>query len=460
MSETPPSAMATATAGQEDDASSASSKSEKSNNHPMENIKHPGMNDVMFGRGGDTNYHIGNHRFRVVADKFRERYRAACRRDKATVGYEVVQAWRSKETPGRFLTRTNPELGDDTMWHDVGDEVALKKAAKILSEKAPSKTAKSNGQTRKRQAVDSNPELPPAKMPSTGVHPPAAVAAPVAMPMAVPMAAGLSGMGVGMGAALGAAGIPQAHRPSAQLQQLTALQAQAMPQLHHLQEAQLLNQLHQLQGAQLPQFAALQPQPSYVNSSMLQAIQNLGALNAIAVRAPPEAALLVSLSNNFTGVESPAALSQATVIAALLNGSTPRAGIASSAMTSQGDMLAALAAMRNNTMPAANRVALQAALANSNRVPAAGAYRAGMPDVLAQALASREQTAAPNRLLLATSALENDLRMSAAQERLVSVQALRTQLLSQVPGRLGHPISDTAALYQLLGRTENGESKS
>ena len=81
----------------------------------------------MFGRGGDTNYHIGNHRFRLHIDKYRQRYKAASRKDKGVIVEEVVDNWRSKTPPGRFLTRTDPTLGDGSLWHDVGDQVARKK---------------------------------------------------------------------------------------------------------------------------------------------------------------------------------------------------------------------------------------------------------------------------------------------------------------------------------------------
>lgn len=125
----------------------------------MEGIAHPGLNDVMFGRGGDTNYHIGNHRFRVLADDHRKEYRSASRKEKALVVQEVVRIWRGRG--GRFLTKTDPEKGDESLWNDVGDMVAKKKAAKILSEKAPEernqkdKDDSGGKEDRKRPAVES-----------------------------------------------------------------------------------------------------------------------------------------------------------------------------------------------------------------------------------------------------------------------------------------------------------------
>lgn len=130
----------------------------------------------------DTNYHIGNHRFRVAAGLFRARYRAASRKNKPIVVEELVTSWRtSDKPPGRFLTRTNPELGDETLWHDVGHDVAMKKAAKILSEKTSPACKKGEGSSRKRQPVSCIPAQPPPKQVRTGTgshH--ASVAAPVA----------------------------------------------------------------------------------------------------------------------------------------------------------------------------------------------------------------------------------------------------------------------------------------
>lgn len=111
---------------------------------------------MQFGRGGDTNYHIGNHRFRVLADEHRQEYRSSSRKEKALVVQEVVRCWRARG--GRFLAKTNPEKGDESLWHDVGDDVAKKKAAKILSEKSPQEKSKSKDERnkgRKRPAVDS-----------------------------------------------------------------------------------------------------------------------------------------------------------------------------------------------------------------------------------------------------------------------------------------------------------------
>jgi hypothetical protein len=47
----------------------------------------------------------------------------------------VVTAWRGLDPPGRFLQKTNPDLGDDSFWHDVGEKEARKKASQCLRER-------------------------------------------------------------------------------------------------------------------------------------------------------------------------------------------------------------------------------------------------------------------------------------------------------------------------------------
>lgn len=102
--------------------------------YPLKGIEYPGQNDCMFGRGGGTSNHIGNINFRLLVEKFKKRYAAAPKADKPKVTDEVVNEWRARTPPGRFLTRTDAE---DSMskWHDVGDKRARRKCAQALREK-------------------------------------------------------------------------------------------------------------------------------------------------------------------------------------------------------------------------------------------------------------------------------------------------------------------------------------
>ena len=72
----------------------------------------------------DTNYHIGNNSFRHLVESYQDRYWAATnRKDKSQMIAAIIHTWRSQKPAGRFLAKTDPTKGDDSLWHDVGDQV-------------------------------------------------------------------------------------------------------------------------------------------------------------------------------------------------------------------------------------------------------------------------------------------------------------------------------------------------
>lgn len=103
----------------------------------MVNIVSPGEHDALCGRGGHTIHWSGNIKFRALVEQHRDRYLNASRVDKGKVVAEVVQMWRKMSPPGRFLTLTEPKIGDASPWHDIGDKLAQKKTAKRLREGHP-----------------------------------------------------------------------------------------------------------------------------------------------------------------------------------------------------------------------------------------------------------------------------------------------------------------------------------
>ncbi len=103
----------------------------------MEEIEHPGMNDVMCGRGGGTNNHIGNVRFRQLVNGHKLRYLAATKSEKPMVSREVVTIWRGLNPPGRFLKQNPSADGKSGRWFDVGDKKAREKASQCLRERTP-----------------------------------------------------------------------------------------------------------------------------------------------------------------------------------------------------------------------------------------------------------------------------------------------------------------------------------
>jgi len=100
--------------------------------HPgKEPIAVPEPHDVLFGRGGLTNNHPGNKRFRDIISLHRPDYVRAIKVEKPNVSRRIVRAIRSGLPPGRFLKK----YPQDDMWYDVGDKHAAEKTSQALREK-------------------------------------------------------------------------------------------------------------------------------------------------------------------------------------------------------------------------------------------------------------------------------------------------------------------------------------
>ena len=108
----------------------------------LKDIHVPGVNDVMCGRGGGTNNHIGNIRFRQLVNGHKLRYLAATKSEKPMVSREVVTIWRGLNPPGRFLMQEK-KRGDSGSgsnagkWYDIGEKKAREKASQCLRERTP-----------------------------------------------------------------------------------------------------------------------------------------------------------------------------------------------------------------------------------------------------------------------------------------------------------------------------------
>jgi len=100
---------------------------------PLKDVKEPHENDVMYGRGGGTNHHPGNKRYRAMVESRKVKYVNSKRLDKPLVALEIIREWRAQLPPGRFL-KHNDKTGN---WDDVGDKKAREKTSQALREKAP-----------------------------------------------------------------------------------------------------------------------------------------------------------------------------------------------------------------------------------------------------------------------------------------------------------------------------------
>jgi len=92
-------------------------------------ITHPTGLDILRGRGGLTNRHAGNMKFRDEARKLRADYRdqETSRQEKFLLSQELSR--RVKEYGGRFLER-----GADELWYEMSEKDARKKASQVLRE--------------------------------------------------------------------------------------------------------------------------------------------------------------------------------------------------------------------------------------------------------------------------------------------------------------------------------------
>lgn len=88
-------------------------------------------NDVLMGRGGETNHHSGNVQYRQFVKICQPAYIAAKRREKPLIAERIVTAIRT--IGGRFLKK-NAETGH---WSDVGNVKAREKTSQALREGAP-----------------------------------------------------------------------------------------------------------------------------------------------------------------------------------------------------------------------------------------------------------------------------------------------------------------------------------
>eukprot|EP00526_Cylindrotheca_closterium_P022481 CAMPEP_0113612558 /NCGR_PEP_ID=MMETSP0017_2-20120614/6165_1 /TAXON_ID=2856 /ORGANISM="Cylindrotheca closterium" /LENGTH=177 /DNA_ID=CAMNT_0000521603 /DNA_START=108 /DNA_END=641 /DNA_ORIENTATION=+ /assembly_acc=CAM_ASM_000147 len=84
--------------------------------------------DVLCGRGGATNTHIGNKRFRAIVAEYQDVYLRARKKEKAQIALRVVE--RIRQNGGRFLKRDSAS----DMWVAVPSKKALGKTGQALRE--------------------------------------------------------------------------------------------------------------------------------------------------------------------------------------------------------------------------------------------------------------------------------------------------------------------------------------
>jgi hypothetical protein len=87
-----------------------------------------GGNDVLCGRGGATNNHVGNKHFRAIVAEYQTEYLEARKEEKAVIARRIVA--RVRENGGRFLKRDDAT----SMWVEVSVEKSVAKTSQALRE--------------------------------------------------------------------------------------------------------------------------------------------------------------------------------------------------------------------------------------------------------------------------------------------------------------------------------------
>lgn len=94
----------------------------------------PHDNDVLCGRGGSINNHVGNENYRTFVNRKKRVYLTArFKREKRLIAASIVQEVRNLDPSGRFLAKDS-RTGD---WYDIGDLKARDKTSQALREGAP-----------------------------------------------------------------------------------------------------------------------------------------------------------------------------------------------------------------------------------------------------------------------------------------------------------------------------------
>mmetsp|Transcript_27557 Transcript_27557/g.64606 ORF Transcript_27557/g.64606 Transcript_27557/m.64606 type:complete len:672 (+) Transcript_27557:462-2477(+) len=123
-------------------------------------------NDVLCGRGGETNHHPGNVRYRSLVKAYQKLYLLAKRRDKPKIAQCIVVSVRGVN--GRFLKRMkDSKLGGSLVWVDVGNVKAREKTSQALREGAPDLRESVTTSTVTTTASDGEIHVPPERKETT-----------------------------------------------------------------------------------------------------------------------------------------------------------------------------------------------------------------------------------------------------------------------------------------------------
>lgn len=87
-------------------------------------------NDILLGRGGKNNMHVGNEKLRERARKVADQYHRSSKKEKSYLSRTLVQQVKEMDPPGRFLRRNTKENHWDDMTDD--EDKCREKCAQVL----------------------------------------------------------------------------------------------------------------------------------------------------------------------------------------------------------------------------------------------------------------------------------------------------------------------------------------
>ena len=137
---------------------------------PLTNIEKPTSNDVLCGRGGSSNRHLGNMHFRELVAANKKTYVGLTKKQKMLVARKIVEMVHNTSPPGRFLAK---DL-DTGLWYDIGLPRSLEKTSQALREKNSNDVPVSHQSAHddslndeKKEEPASDPPAPPSKTKSS-----------------------------------------------------------------------------------------------------------------------------------------------------------------------------------------------------------------------------------------------------------------------------------------------------
>lgn len=107
------------------------------NGAAVRRIRTPHAHDVLSGRGGGINGHVGNVHFRELVSVRKEDYNLAKSKvEKARVARDIIALVRQQDPPGRFLQK-DPTAGIGNWWVELDEDRVVAKTSQALREGAP-----------------------------------------------------------------------------------------------------------------------------------------------------------------------------------------------------------------------------------------------------------------------------------------------------------------------------------